>query len=218
MNGDGRADNTGWMSGGDGMLVIDRDGDGVITHASEVSFLSEKEGAKNAWEGLGALDNTRDGKIDKSDARFGELKVWIDRNSDGISQSDELKTLTELGITEIALRNVTTSDTVRIGQNLALSTATFKRDNGVTGTIGNVALGFTPTSVSHITAMPPEGRPALVDILTGGPDQVDISPLQAASNLAQAMSIFGADASQGNLSNLDPNRVAAQDWFAAAAA
>jgi Ca2+-binding RTX toxin-like protein len=207
MDTDGSADDTGWMSGGDGMLVIDRDGDGFITHASEISFLSEKDGAKNAWEGLSELDNTKDGKIDKSDARFGELKVWVDANGDGISQEGELKTLADLGITEIGLRNTALSDTVKVGQNLALSTATFKRENGMTATIGNVALGFTPSPVATLTA----------DTSAGDGSVLDMAAFRNAGKLAEAMSTFGTDASQGTLSSLDASGIAAQDWFAAAA-
>jgi Ca2+-binding RTX toxin-like protein len=204
MNGDGLRDDTGWMSGGDGMLVIDRDKDGAITNASELSFLSEKEGAKNGWEGLAALDNNKDGKLDKADTRFGELKVWADRNGDGISQGDEIKSLLELGIAEIGLRNFATSDSVKLGSNLALSTATFKRDNGSTATIGNVALGFTPTR-----SAPPAST---------GPESGPIDAANAASNLAQAMSRFGAGAVEGDLRNLPKDGMTPHDWFAAAVA
>ncbi len=41
--------------------------------------------------------------IDADDARYADLKVWQDANGDGISQSDELRSLTEAGITSISL-------------------------------------------------------------------------------------------------------------------
>lgn len=208
MNGDGIRDDSGWMSGGDGMLVIDRDKDGAITNTSELSFLSEKEGAKNSWEGLAALDSNKDGKLDKLDARFGELKVWTDRNGDGISQTDEIGTLADLGIAEIGLRNLATSDSVKVGQNLALSTATYKREDGTTATIGNVALGFAPARRGFVEPTNPEGGPVIVPI----------DAARAASNLAQAMSRFGADAVDGDLRNPPKDGMASQDWFAAAVA
>ena len=206
MNGDGIRDDTGWVSGGDGMLVIDRDKDGKITHASELSFLAEKDGAKNSWEGLAALDNNKDGKLDKTDTRFGELKIWIDGNGDGISQDGELKTLADLGIAEIGLRSLATSDSVKLGRNLALSTATFKRENGTTATIGNVALGFTPTPVSRPSRVVPEGGPLVVPIDT----------LSAASNLAQAMSGFDANGNGSDLRSWGKDGMAPQDWLTAA--
>ena len=208
MNGDGLRDDTGWMSGGDGMLVIDRDKDGAITQPSEFSFLSEKEGAKNSWEGLAALDSNKDGKLDKTDTRFGELKVWADRNGDGISQDGEIKSLLELGIAEIGLRNLATSDSVKVGNNLALSTATYKRDNGTTATIGNVALGFNATRAGRLDPAAPEA----------GPQVVPIDAARAASNLAQAMSRFGADGAESDLRNAPRDGMAPHDWFAAAVA
>lgn len=208
MNADGVRDDTGWMSGGDGMLVIDRDKDGAITQASEFSFVSEKEGAKNSWEGLAGLDSNKDGKLDKTDTRFGELKVWADRNGDGISQDGEIKSLLELGIAEIGLRNLATSDSVKVGQNLALSTATYKRENGTTATIGNVALGFTASRAGSLNPVDPED----------GPQVLPIDAARAASNLAQAMSRFGADASESDLRNAPRDGMAPHDWFAAAVA
>ncbi|WP_177198552.1 hypothetical protein [Novosphingobium sp. CF614] len=168
MDGDGKADDTGWVSGGDGLLVIDRDGDGSITDVSEISFLSEKEDAKSAWDGLGVLDNTRDGKVNASDARFGELKVWKDANGNGVTDEGELKSLSNMGITEISLANTAAGEAARLGRNLALSTAIFTCDNGVTATIGNVAFAFEPGS---------------------GQTQAE----QAAARLVQAMSTFAAN-------------------------
>ncbi|MFM6829070.1 MAG: cadherin domain-containing protein [Novosphingobium sp.] len=207
MDGNGVADDTGWMSGADGMLVIDRDGDGLITDASEISFLSEKEGIKNAWEGLAVLDNTRDSKLSSADARFGDLKVWIDRNSDGISEADELKSLGDLGIKEISLRNTPTNDSVKPGQNLALSTAAFTWSNGLTATIGNVAMAFNPSADAPAPGV-------------GGTDQSVPADLTAAraANLAQAMSVFGADLASGTLRRFEVDGMGAHDWFAASAA
>ena len=187
MNGDGVADDTGWMSGGDGMLVIDRDGSGSITHVSELSFLAEKDGATSAWDGLSVLDSTRDGKIDAKDTRFAELKVWADGNGDGVSQAGEIRSLTELGITEISLRATSSGENGKIGDNLPLSTATFKWANGVTATIGNVALAFEPGS----TSPRPSEAPASV---TGAPAAL------AASRLVQAMNGFGAGTGEDSLS------------------
>lgn len=204
MNDDGQNDDTGWMSGGDGVLVIDRDGDGAITKAAELSFLSEKEGAKNSWEGLATLDSNRDGKLDKADTRFAELKIWVDRNGDGASQADEINSLGGFGITEIGLRNLATSDSVKVGNNLALSTATYARANGTTATIGEVAFGYTP---SQRAAQSP-----------AAPGVTPVDAARAASNLAQAMSRFGTDAAEGDLRNFPKDGMGSHDWFAAAVA
>jgi hypothetical protein len=146
MDGDGTLDDTGWVGKGDGILVIDRNNDGLITSASELSFLTERPNATSDLNALGALDSNRDGFISSADARFGELKVWIDSNDNGVTDQGELKTLTELGISEISLAARNNSATVKPGQNIIIATSTFKRTDGTTGTLGDVALAFDPSS------------------------------------------------------------------------
>ena len=211
MNGDGLADDTGWMADGDGMLVIDRNQDGLITDLSEISFLSEKQDATSAWDGLSVLDNNRDGRITSMDARFGELKVWTDRNADGVTQPGELRSLADLGITEINLRQSFTNDSARVGDNLAVSTASFRRENGVTGTIGNVALGFAAAPAPATPNFPagPDGTPEI-------PEAVRMAN-QAAANLAQAMSVFGVAGVDGlTSSEQDPTGMGTY-WLSVAA-
>ena len=148
MNGDGIADDTGWTGKGDGFLVIDRNNDGQITHASELSFAAENKDAKSDLEALAALDSNGDRIIDAQDARFKELKVWTDTDGDGITDAGELKTLGELGITSIGLLGRNLEGTAKVGDNVLISTSTFTRSNGSTGTVGNAALAYTPGKVS----------------------------------------------------------------------
>ena len=145
MDGDGNGDDTGWTSARDGILVIDRDGDGLITHAAELSLAAEDDEAMSALEGLARLDSNGDAKIDASDARFGELRVWVDANANGATDAGELRTLAEAGIIAIGLRATAARDyTIKAGDNAVLATATFTRANGTTGTAGDVSFGFRP--------------------------------------------------------------------------
>lgn len=148
MNGDGVADDTGWTGKGDGFLVIDRNNDGKITHASELSFAAEDKNARSDLEALAALDNNGDRVLNKEDARFGELKVWVDANGNGVTDIGELKTLDDLGITEIGLAGRNIDGTAKVGDNVLISTATFTRTNGAIGTLGNAALAYKPGSIS----------------------------------------------------------------------
>ncbi len=57
----------------------------------------------NGYLKLDALyDTNNDNAITAADTGFGDLRVWIDANADGYSQSGELFTLSTLGITSIA--------------------------------------------------------------------------------------------------------------------
>lgn len=148
MNGDGVADDTGWTGKGDGFLVIDRNNDGKITHASELSFAVENKNASSDLEALAALDNNGDRVLNKQDSRFGELKVWVDANGNGVTEIGELNTLSELGITEIGLAGRNIDGTAKVGDNVLISTATFTRENGSISTLGNAALAYRPGSIS----------------------------------------------------------------------
>jgi hypothetical protein len=106
IRGDGKAVNTGWVDAHDGLLALDRNNDGVINDGGELfgSATTLADGAKaaNGYAALQALDSNGDGRITAADHSFGALRVWVDGNSDGISQADELKTLGQLGIASIA--------------------------------------------------------------------------------------------------------------------
>jgi len=144
MNGDGIADDTGWAGKSEGFLVIDRDGDGRITTASELGFLADKPGARSSLDALAALDSNRDGKLDATDARFGELKLWVDADGDGVTDSGELKSLADHGIASISLSAQGVEQQAGIGSNLITATTTFTRTDGSTGTVGDVALSYKP--------------------------------------------------------------------------
>ncbi|HEX8655316.1 MAG TPA: calcium-binding protein [Allosphingosinicella sp.] len=144
MDGDGVADDTGWIGKGDALLVIDRNNDGRISGPGELSFLAEKKGAKSDLDALSALDSNRDGKIDSTDARFGELKVWEDRNGNGVTEDGELRSLVDRGIASIGLASASARQTAKLGDNIVLSTGTFTRTDGSTGTLADAALAFRP--------------------------------------------------------------------------
>ena len=83
-----------WMSDGDGVLVMDRNGDGVVNDGTELfgdrTPLPDGTTARTGFEALATLDENGDGVVDALDGMFSSLKVWVDTNGDGISTSDEL--------------------------------------------------------------------------------------------------------------------------------
>lgn len=87
---------SGWITGGDGLLCIDLNSDGVINDHGELF------GGTNGYVTLAAYDTNSSNTITSADSDFGDLLVWIDSNADGYSQSGELHTLSSLGITSIS--------------------------------------------------------------------------------------------------------------------
>ena len=105
MNGDGILDRLAWAAPGSGILGIDLNGDGRISEASEFAFKQYMHGAQTDLEGLVAFDSNHDGKLDSGDAQWSKFGVWEDKNSDGVTQSGEYKSLSELGIASIDLHS-----------------------------------------------------------------------------------------------------------------
>jgi Ca2+-binding RTX toxin-like protein len=106
-DGDGIKTATGWLSSEDGFLVRDINKDGVINNGKEMfgdqTELNSGLIAKHGFEALADLDTNADGVINKDDTSFSELRVWQDTNIDGVTSQDELKTLEQIGISELNL-------------------------------------------------------------------------------------------------------------------
>ena len=93
----GSAVNTGWLSGEDGFLAIDNDGDGLISSRDELFGGGVGEG----FAKLESFDSNGDGLVNESDDRFGELLLWQDGNENGITDAGELVSLESTGITDL---------------------------------------------------------------------------------------------------------------------
>src|SRR6185503_8727623 len=101
VDNDGFKEATAWLNSSDGMLAIDRNGDGKIDSASELVTTQNTESANAGSNRIGLLDSQSDGTLDANDTAFSQLRVWRDMNGDGLSAAGEIKTLAELGITSI---------------------------------------------------------------------------------------------------------------------
>ncbi|CAK0749519.1 serralysin [Gammaproteobacteria bacterium] len=137
----GSLERTGWVSTQDGIVVYDLNNNGKIDNISET--LSEyfngavgangDVGAKPFANGLAALkslDSNADNQFTSADTAWTKVKVWVDADHDGKTDSGELKTLASLGITSINLSATNQSGLVRDGNEI-LTTSTFVQ-NGQT--------------------------------------------------------------------------------------
>ena len=99
------AENTGWVSADDGLLVIDKDGNGKIDSGNELfgnnTVLSNGSLAANGYEALQELDTNGDGTLNSRDEAWQQLQVWQDRNGNARVDDGELMSLSEAGIAAI---------------------------------------------------------------------------------------------------------------------
>ncbi|MBT0169355.1 hypothetical protein HAS13_18725 [Vibrio campbellii] len=106
-NANGIANRTQWVSSTDGLLALDRDGNGTIDSGRELfgdnTLDANGDVASDGYAALKAFDSNGDDVINQKDQVFDQLKVWVDANSDGVSQENELKTLKSLGVESIDL-------------------------------------------------------------------------------------------------------------------
>jgi Ca2+-binding RTX toxin-like protein len=144
-NGDGVADNTGWTGQGDAFLALDRNYDGRIDSAAELSFANDKPGAKSDLDGLSAFDSNGDGKLSADDSTFGDFRVWQDANANGVSDAGEVKSLADAGIAAIDLAGSAVNQSWSWDANVTINTGAFERADGSVGQLADAALNYEPS-------------------------------------------------------------------------
>lgn len=97
-----------WQNGkGDGMLVWDADADGKITSGKELFGEFDTEGKKRFENGYQKLayyfDKNKDGSVDGSE--LDGLKIWEDRDGDGITDEGELVALSSHDVVSFDVKN-----------------------------------------------------------------------------------------------------------------
>ncbi|MCC6706819.1 MAG: carboxypeptidase regulatory-like domain-containing protein, partial [Gammaproteobacteria bacterium] len=98
--GNGAGIHSGWLSGGDGFLAVDHNGNGQVDSISEL-FGGMAKGA--GFANLAAYDSNHDGVVDKSDAHFNDLMIWRDANGNHQTDAGELNSLAAHGIASLAV-------------------------------------------------------------------------------------------------------------------
>ncbi len=124
---------TGWVGPNDGLLVFDLDRSGQIEDMNEVfSEHFNGLGFATSLEALASLDSNHDQLIDAADQKFSHIQIWIDANSDGITDDGELSTLAEQGISSIDLNAQSTEQSIA-GNNVN-AIGSYQTVNEISGT------------------------------------------------------------------------------------
>lgn len=136
MAGDGRQHRTAWAGSGDGVLVFDADGDGLISERNEVVFTDWDPTAKDDMTALRNVFDTNDsGTLDSGDDQFASFKVLV-TNADGTAT---LQTLAQAGIASIDLIPDAKKIVLPDGSTIDGET-TFTRTDTTTGTAAAVTV------------------------------------------------------------------------------
>ena len=129
--GDGYGELSSWVDKEDGVLVIDKNNDGVINNGNEIFgdnyIKSNGVKASNGFDALRDLDSNNDGVINSLDERFSELRI--------LKGSGEIVSLEDVGITSISLDKVSVGVVDGNGNTLVYG-GSFVREDGSIGNLG----------------------------------------------------------------------------------
>ncbi len=210
MDDDGFLETTNWVGADDAFLVLDLNadgsrgvGDGKIDQTKEVVLAKwlEWDGATDL-QALGLFDQSPemggndDGVLSNQDSVWSEFRVWQDANTNGVVDSGELRTLNELGISEIALTyddGTSFSDgsnDVTIFDSTLYGSASYVRNGAtVTGGVGDISVAYEASGSTSV-----ETDAAITRTLETGETQVidKITSSEAADLLLANTSYYGA--------------------------
>jgi hypothetical protein len=135
LNDDGTSERLSWTaeSSDDAFLALDRNGNGVVDNGSELfgNYSPQPRPPdgrlRNGFLALAEFDNAanggdQDGSLTSSDTVFLSLRLWQDKNHNGISEAGELRTLSEVGLTELDLNYETSRRTDQFGNRFRYRT------------------------------------------------------------------------------------------------
>jgi Ca2+-binding RTX toxin-like protein len=200
-NANGFAEATGWVGADDGLLVLDRNANGVIDNGHELfgnnTPLPDGSYAADGFAALAVLDVNGDGRINAADPAYAQLRIWRDANGNALTDAGELRTLSAAGVASIATA-CQPQHVIETNGNQHLQTGTYTTATGLTRGVDDVWFAANTT-----TATPPAEVPVSADIEA----LPDIAGLGSVPSLHQAMQL---DAS-GHLRDLVTRYAAEND-------
>ena len=170
LDANGFAEQTGWVGPNDGLLVLDLNGNGKIDDGRELfgnhTRLANGSRASHGFEALASHDRNRDGRIDRNDPIWARLRVWRDRNSDGVSDSAELLRLDAAGTIALLL-GYTESTEVDAHGHEHRQKGSFLRANGQRAALTDVWFATDTQNSRQLQLRAVDARTALLPDLPG---------------------------------------------------
>lgn len=142
---------------GNAWLVLDRNNNGQIDDMTELFGTSTPQPGSpdpNGYKALAVFDDPRNGgngngKIDPGDAVYRSLRVWIDRNHNGISDPGELIPLAEAGVFGISLDYSDSTVVDQYGNQFRYQSRIWDRQMRATPTAYDVFILIRPENTTH---------------------------------------------------------------------
>ena len=186
---DGLRHKMGWFGGGNGVLAVDVYHDGIIHDSSQISFTQYSSSAYTDLQGLAGFDSNHDGVIDKNDARWSQLGIWVDANGDGVSQAGEFLSLGALSIASIGL---TSDNQFGVVNGVVVNGhSTFTRTDGSVGQTADATLPISASVLTTdangnqvVTTAPAPGQTQAAPVVIGDADSAIVGT--AGDNLIRA--------------------------------
>ncbi|MCL2020237.1 MAG: hypothetical protein FWG70_10845, partial [Oscillospiraceae bacterium] len=153
-----------------GLLVRDINGNGKIDSGRELfgnyTLLKNGKQAANGFEALKELVEVGASVFDNTSPYWNEVMVWIDANSNGITDPDELLTLEEAGVVSIDLSYYVANITDENG-NVHREVGTFTRDDESIGDAVDVWFAHYAVESKAVSNLPVSEDVELLPDLTG---------------------------------------------------
>jgi protocatechuate 3,4-dioxygenase beta subunit len=132
--GTGKAIQSGWLSGDDGFLATDSNGNGQIDDIGEL-FGGASKGS--GFAKLASYDSNGDGQVNAADALFSSLRIWQDADSNGKTDTGELISLEAAGVVSLTVAH-TELPFLDANDNLHLERSSVTLSNGKTADMTDV--------------------------------------------------------------------------------
>lgn len=170
IDSDGQLEAMHWVGQDDGVLVYDKNADGLISDQSEISFVGYQAGSRTDLEGLRAFDSNQNNQLDNQDAEWQRF---------GVVQNNQFLTLDELNIQSINLYSDNQFQRLSDGVT-EYGQGVYTKTDGSTGITADVSFAYQEIDIGSVLHEQTEGLNQLMDALPNAATPPPTAPATAA--------------------------------------